>query len=306
MARPGGDAPALVMLAAGMAKRYGGPKPLAPVGLHGEALVDVAASDAMAAGFGEIVVVLGPHSGPAIAYHLARSWPPSVPVSVAEQTVPLGTAHAALCARRAVGDRPFALVNADDVYGTAALAELCAHLRAGEDHANVLYRLEHTVLTDDPVTRAACTVTPDGWLAAMVERKHVHRDGDGGFVADDGKEPAALAPDTLVSVNLWGIQPALWPVLVAAVTAVHPAVGPDGTVTGDLAGDEEVLLPEVVGAMVEGRAPDGSAPQRVRALRTDGRCIGVTHAEDLAVARTELALMVGTGERAERLWSGPG
>ena len=104
------DAPVLVMLAAGMAKRYGGPKPLAPVGLHGEALVDIVASDAVAAGFGEIVVVLGPHSGPAISYHLARSWPSWVRVSLAEQPVPLGTAHAALCARRQVGERAFALV----------------------------------------------------------------------------------------------------------------------------------------------------------------------------------------------------
>ena len=305
MSGAAGDAPALVMLAAGMAKRYGGPKPLAPVGLHGEALVDVAASDAVAAGFGEIVVVLGPHSGPAIAYHLARTWPASVPVSLAEQPVPLGTAHAALCARRRVGDRPFALVNADDVYGVGPLAELRAHLAHGRDNANVLFHLANTVLTDDPVTRAACTVTADGWLAAMVERKQVRRDGDGTFATGDGKEPARLAPDTLVSVNLWGIQPTLWPVLEAAVNAVHPAVGPDGSIEGELSSDDEVLLPEVVGSMVTGSAPGGLDPQRVRALETEGRCIGVTHAEDLPVARTELALMVGEGLRAERLWAGP-
>ena len=64
----GGTArPVLVMLAAGMAKRYGGCKPLAPVGLHGEAVIDLNASDARRAGFGEIVLVLGPLSGPASA-----------------------------------------------------------------------------------------------------------------------------------------------------------------------------------------------------------------------------------------------
>src|SRR5579872_7179898 len=116
------QSPALVMLAAGMATRYGGGcKPLAPVGQHGEAVIDLNASDALSAGFGGVVVVLGPHSGPAIAYHIERCWPRAVDVALAEQTVPLGTAHATLCARLDVGQRRFALVNADDVYGVEAL-----------------------------------------------------------------------------------------------------------------------------------------------------------------------------------------
>ena len=49
-----------MVLAAGMAKRYGGCKPLAPVGLHGEAVIDLIAGDAVAAGFGDVVLVLGP------------------------------------------------------------------------------------------------------------------------------------------------------------------------------------------------------------------------------------------------------
>ena len=42
--------PTLVMLAAGMAKRYGGCKPLAPLGVHGEAIIDLTASDALRSG----------------------------------------------------------------------------------------------------------------------------------------------------------------------------------------------------------------------------------------------------------------
>jgi CTP:molybdopterin cytidylyltransferase MocA len=62
--------PALVILAAGRARRYGGCKPLAPVGPRGEAVIDLVASDALAAGFGSIVLVLGPATGPAIRYHV--------------------------------------------------------------------------------------------------------------------------------------------------------------------------------------------------------------------------------------------
>ena len=45
----GGAGLSLVILAAGRARRYGGCKPLAPVGTHGEAVIDLVASDAVAA-----------------------------------------------------------------------------------------------------------------------------------------------------------------------------------------------------------------------------------------------------------------
>ena len=301
------QSPALVMLAAGMATRYGGGcKPLAPVGQHGEAVIDLNASDALSAGFGRVVVVLGPHSGPAIAYHIERCWPPAVDVALAEQTVPLGTAHATLCARPHVGQRRFALVNADDVYGVEALATLCRHLEETEEHANVAYRLTDTIVSDDPVTRGTAIAGPDGLLAEMVERKKVSRQRDGTFVSADGKEPARLDPGTPVSVNLWGFQPGIWPLIEAAVRATHPAVAPDGTIQGDLDDEDEVLLPEVIGAMVRGEHPGLERPQPVRVLSAPGRAVGVTHQEDLPLVRTELAEMVGEGIREARLWTAVG
>ncbi len=63
MSGTGGADPVLVILAAGRAKRYGGCKPLAPVGPHGEAVIDLVASDALAAGFSAVVLVLGPSTG---------------------------------------------------------------------------------------------------------------------------------------------------------------------------------------------------------------------------------------------------
>ncbi len=100
-----GVAPPLVVLAAGMARRYGGCKPLAPIGLHGEAVIDLLVSDALSAGFGQIILVVHPETGPAIKYHIERCWPTSVEVSFAEQRLPLGTVHAVLAARTAAGNR---------------------------------------------------------------------------------------------------------------------------------------------------------------------------------------------------------
>jgi UTP-glucose-1-phosphate uridylyltransferase len=299
-----GNRPVLVVLAAGMAKRYGGCKPLAPLGLHGEAVIDLIAGDAIAAGFGDIVLVLGPQTGPAIRYHVGRCFPSRLDVSFTEQRVPLGTAHAVLCARKYVGDGSFAVVNADDVYGAPAMALLAGHLSESDDHAIVAYRLGDTIVADAPVTRGTCAVGPDGHLLRLVERRGVARRPDGAFDVGDGLEPAVLPSDTPVSMNLWGFQPSIWPVLQTSVLSAHPSVTPDGAVPDPSAldSDAEVLLPEVVGDMIAGRTGDGGGSAAVRVLVGPGRCIGVTHADDLPVVRNELALMVAQGLRPEGPW----
>ncbi len=294
-----GGKPVLVVLAAGMAKRFGGGcKPLAPLGLHGEAVIDLNAGDALRGGFGPVVLVLGPQTGPAIEYHVRRIWPERVEVGFALQPVALGTAHAVLCARSLVGDRPFAVINADDVYGTPAFETLAGHLAGGTGHALVGYPLADTVVTDDPVTRGTCEVDAGGSLVRMAERKLVSRQPDGTFRSADGREPADLDPATPVSMNLWGLLPSVWPVLEEAVLGTHPEVAPDGTLGSPPASTTEVLLPEVIGNLADsGRA-------EVRVLPGSGRCVGVTHYDDLPATRAELALMVAEGQRRETPWEG--
>ncbi len=317
--------PAVVVLAGGQAQRYRGCKPLAPVGLHGEAVIDLTASDARAAGFGGIVLVLGPQTASAITYHVRRCWPSSVPVTFAVQQVPLGTAHALLCARESLPEGPFAVVNADDVYGVPALEVLAQQLsgstvnprsqaetdtpdtpRGGADHALVAFAMRDTIVTSEPVTRGTCVVGGNRNLAAIVERRKVTMHSDGSFSSHDGLEPVEIPGDTLVSVNLWGFAASVWPVLEAAVVATHRGVAPDGSVRDSAAVDPEVevLLPEVIGELVAGRAPGGGPAQSVRVLDGPGRCLGVTHSEDLPIVRSELAAMVGQGLRPEGIWGG--
>lgn len=289
------------MLAAGMAKRYGGCKPLAPLGVHGEAIIDLTASDALGAGFGRIVLVVGPSTSPALRYHVRRSWPSWVDAASAEQPVPLGTAHAVLCARDLVGDGPFAVVNSDDVYGVAALNLLADTLATG---ANVMvaFALEQTVLTGEPVTRGVCMTDGAGKLTGLAERRKVARHEDGTFTAGDGLEPARLDAEALVSMNLWGFQPGIWGLLEEAVTRAHPEIAPDGSMIDAgvaLANEDETLLPEVVGDAVR------AGSLEVALLAGPGRCVGVTHADDLPIARKAIARMVGRGERAEWLWRRP-
>jgi len=283
---PGGDRPlALVILAAGRAKRYGGCKPLAPVGPRGEAVLDLVASDALAAGFDTIVVVLGPGTGPAIRYHVEQTWPDAVDVRFATQPAPLGTVNAVLCASEQVTGLPYAVGNADDVYGRAACAALARHLRTRPDeNALVGYRLADAVVGYAPVTRGICTVGEEGVLLGVDERRQVRATQDGSFVAGDGREPATLSPDSRVSMNLWGFSPAFHAVLQAAMEAAV-----------DASVESEVLLPDVV--------EQSLATTRFTVLPAEGRCVGVTHPDDLSLVQDELNRQVGAGERPAGLWS---
>jgi hypothetical protein len=280
----GGAGPALVVLAAGRAKRYGGCKPLAPVGPHGEAVIDLVASDALAAGFGTVVLVLGPSTGPAIRYHVEHTWPGAVDVRFAVQPAPLGTVDAVLSASDHVGDTPYGVGNADDVYGRDACALLAAHLRDhGEVNALVGFRLADAVIGFSPVTRGVCEVDADGMLLRVVERRQVRATPQGGFVADDGREPATLSADTRVSMNLWGFTPAFHKTLQAAMEAAV-----------DASEEAEVLLPEVVAQSLSSTS--------FAVLPAAGRCVGVTHPDDLSLVQAELNRQVAAGERPAGLW----
>ncbi len=275
---------ALVVLAAGRARRYGGCKPLAPVGPHGEAVIDLVASDALDAGFDTIVLVLGPSTGPAIRYHVEHTWPSAVDVHFAVQPSPRGTVDAVLSASDHVGDTPYGVGNADDIYGREACALLAGHLRAhGDLNALVGYRLADAVIGFSPVTRGICRVGADGELLGVDERRQVTATPIGGFTAADGREPATLSPDARVSMNLWGFTPGFHKLLHAAMDAADGA-----------SEESEVLLPEVVAQSL----PSSS----FTVLPAQGRCIGVTHPDDLSLVQEELNRQVSAGERPAGLW----
>lgn len=298
------DAPALVVLAAGMARRYGGCKPLAPIGPKGEAVLDLLVSDAVRAGFGRIVLVLHPESGPAIRYHVERCWPVAVDVAFAEQRLPLGTVHAVLAAESALEPGcAFGVSNADDVYGQAAMTMLVDQLHSNStEHVLVGFALHSTVATADPVTRGICGVGSDGLLVSLDERRQVHRTDDPHvFASDDGLQPGELASDLPASVNLWGFQSGIWDVLHAAMDAsgLDEQVLLASLSAGGAVPKAEVLLPEVVSTMVA----DG-AGLPVRVLSTDAELFGVTHAADLPIVSAQLARQMAFGVRPAATWMG--
>jgi hypothetical protein len=276
--------PTLVILAAGRARRYGGLKQLAPIGMHGEGVIDLIASDAFAAGFGDVVIVINPETGPRIIDHVARFWPSDHHVSFAIQENLRGTVDAVLCAMPYLSTTiPFGISNADDLYGRDAMMQLGRHLLSSRNNCLIGFQLDRALVGDLPVSRGTCNVV-NGHLTEIVERRNVQATLDG-FLADDGELPAVLSPEAIVSMNLWGFQPGIWPLMKTAVEE-H-----------DFSDSPEVLLPVFVGDIL------GHTPMRFDVLRTSSRCIGVTHAEDLPLAQILVRQDIESGLRPEFAFS---
>jgi len=184
---------------------------------------------------------------------------------------PWGTAHALLCCLGTV-DAPFAVINADDYYGVDAFAKIYNYLKNLTDnqetaYAMVGYRIKNTVTEQGTVSRGVCTYE-DGMLTQIVERTKigVHEGGDIYFLEDGVEYP--LDPDTLVSMNLWGLTPAY----LEECKARFPKFLDENLPKNPM--KCEFLLPTVVSDLLtEGKAT-------VRVLDSKDKWHGVTYKED--------------------------
>ena len=217
--------PTLLVLAAGMGSRYGGLKQLDPVGPQNRTILDYSVIDAIRNNFGKIVFVIrrsfdeefrnrfganmfGKDVDIRYVYQELDKLPDGFSVPQGREK-PWGTNHAVLMAANEINE-PFAIINADDFYGTDAFRVMSEHLRKLEGsegkYCMVGYRLENTLSENGSVSRGVCKVDTNGMLIGMDERTSIARTPDGIFYTDnEGQHP--LPPDATVSMNLFGFTP---------------------------------------------------------------------------------------------------
>ena len=218
--------PELVIMAAGMGSRYGGLKQIDRVDDNGHIIIDYSIYDAIRAGFRDVTFiikkeiekdfreVMDPHlAGKDINVKYVFQEIDKLPAgySVPEgRRKPWGTGHALLCCLGTV-DAPFAVINADDYYGANAFKKIYDFLKNTNDEgkyhfAMVGYKIANTVTEQGTVSRGICQSDENGMLTEIVERTKIGTT-DGRIWYTEGDESFDLAPDTLVSMNLWGFTP---------------------------------------------------------------------------------------------------
>lgn len=222
----------LVILAAGLSTRYGGNKQLAPVGPNGEVLLDYAVFDAVRAGFTDVTFVIRRDMEHEFRNHVAERVEQRVELDFAYQELdnlpagrsvppgrskPWGTAHAILAARASV-DTPFVVINADDFYGASAyglLFEFLSQPQSGRIpvFAMIGYTLAQNLSEFGGVSRGICECNENGFVEEIVEVKRIERSaGKISGVTIEG-EPYPLSGRETTSMNIWGLTPAVFPLL---------------------------------------------------------------------------------------------
>lgn len=296
----------LVIMAAGLASRYGGAKQIEKVGPGGEILMEYTIHDAQRAGFDRFVIILQPQmledfrtvcgerlEGKAHVDYAFQSFDAlpdwfTVPEGRAK---PYGTVPAVLSGKDVITGK-FAVVNADDYYGPGAFALMYEALEKLPETGRgcmVAYKLRNTVSDFGTVTRGVCRID-GGEMTAVKETFKIGKAPDGSIRSfADSEEGVALDGESPVSMNFWGFTP--W-ALDEMETYFH-------TFLRSEAGRElksECLLPTMVGDMLR----EGS--MHVDAYTTEEAWFGMTYHEDRATTAAMLRKLTADGMYPETLY----
>ena len=215
--------PTLFVLAAGMGSRYGGLKQLDGLGPNGETIMDYSIYDAVRSGFGKVVFVIRKDFEADFREKILSKYEGHVPVEVVFQSVdklpfgytcpegrtkPWGTVQAVLMAKEVIME-PFAVINADDFYGRESFEVISRWLEKAtgrRQYAMVGYHVGNTLSESGTVSRGICEKNEFNRLVKVVESKTIEPK-DGKIIYTDEAGVHELAPETPVSMNMWGFTP---------------------------------------------------------------------------------------------------
>ena len=295
--------PTLLILAAGMASRYGSMKQVQGFGPSGETIMDYSIYDAIRAGFGKVVFIIRKD----FADDFKARFEPKLKGKIktdyvyqemdsflgdlkapADRTKPWGTGHAVLCAMHAIHE-PFAVINADDFYGLRSYQLLGQHLSQPQAaYAMAGFRLANTLSEFGSVSRGICELDADGWLQRVVEHTKIERSQQGAISQEAEGGPHNLTGEEVVSMNFWGLQPTIFSELESQFRTF---------LNSNPGGKGELYIPSVLDRVIrEGRG-------RVQVLTSPESWFGVTYPDDKPRVVEEVRQRIAAGQYPEQLWT---
>lgn len=296
--------PTLMILAAGMASRYGSMKQTEGFGPHGETIMDYSIYDAIRAGFGKVVFIIRKD----FAENFKATFEPKLKGKIkteyvfqemdsftegftvpSERSKPWGTAHAVLCAKDVV-DEPFAVINADDFYGRNAFEKAYEFLTKECDEKSyslIGYELNKTLSEHGTVSRGVCDVDDNGNLLTITERTKIYKEGTDINFEDNG-EKKKVAFDSKVSMNFWCFHSS---VFVLTEKLFHQFL------TDHISEPKsEFFIPIVADHFI--KEEEGV----IKVITTSSQWFGVTYKEDAPVVAKSLQQLIDKGDYPQSLW----
>ncbi len=297
--------PTLVILAAGMASRYGSMKQVQGFGPGNETIMDYSIYDAIRAGFGKVVFIIRKDFFEEFKKIFEPKLKNRIPVDYvfqemdafmngfevpAGRTKPWGTAHAVLCATDAVKE-PFAVINADDFYGRDAFIK--AHDFLVKDCSDKLYciigyELNKTLSEHGSVSRGVCEADKDGFLVTINERTNIYKE-DGRIMYEENGQRQEVSSASKVSMNFWCFDISVFGL---SVKMFHDFLEKN---ISNL--KSEFFIPIIGDQFIK------KGLGKIKVIPTSSQWFGVTYKEDAPGVERSLNGLIKKGEYPEKLWS---
>lgn len=297
--------PTLVILAAGMASRYGSMKQVQAFGPSGETIMDYSIYDAIQSGFGKIIFIIRKEFAEQFESSFNKKLENKIAVEYVYQDLnkfvgdkpiakdrvkPWGTAHALLCCKGKINE-PFAIINADDFYGADAFNKAYDFLttECSDKIFGILgYTLSNTLSENGSVSRGVCEVDDKGNLITINERTKIFRENNSIVYEDDlGKHP--LSENAKVSMNYMCFAPNVIDLCEVEFQLFLDKQGHDLK--------SEFFLPNISNKYLQHNIGV------IKIISTSAKWFGVTYKEDAPQVLQSIALMVSAGNYPNNLWT---
>lgn len=297
--------PTLLILAAGMASRYGSMKQVDGFGPNGETIIDYSIYDAIKAGFGKVSFIIREEfadnfkaifepklKGRIETDYVFQSFdlkPFGIDKTI-ERAKPWGTAHAVLAARNQINE-PFCVINADDFYGYDSFKKMADFLTtevADDKYSLIGYQIDKTLSEYGSVSRGVCKVDESGNMVEINERTQVYFK-DGGVVYEEGGVETPLSTDTRVSMNFWGFTPAVFDQSEEMFREFVDA--------NENNPKSEFFIPLVADKLIKSKIAS------FKVIPTASKWFGVTYKEDKPIVQKCISDLVNSGVYPENLWA---
>jgi len=297
--------PTLLILAAGMASRYGSMKQTEGFGPDGETIMDYSIYNAIRAGFGKVVFIIRKDFAENFKEVFEPKLKGRIEVDYVYQeledfvdkihmpegrTKPWGTGHALLCAKEKVKE-PFAVINADDFYGKDSFEKAADFLinKCDENTSAIIgYKLINTLSEHGTVSRGVCEVDENNLLTVINERIKIYKKEDD-VVFEDGSNLTVLKEDTNVSMNFWCFHPSVFNI-TEKLFAEFPKNNMENI-------KSEFFIPYIADFILK------NPNSKILVIPTSSQWFGVTYKEDAAGVKESLYKLIEAGEYPDRLWA---
>jgi len=296
--------PTLVILAAGMASRYGAMKQVEGFGPNGETIMDYSIYDAIKCGFGKVVFIIREDFAdsfksifePKLAgkietvyvYQKLTSFVGDRTIP-ADRTKPWGTAHALLCCKDVLKE-PFAVINADDFYGNDGFAKAAEFINTKVSdslYALIGYSLVNTLSENGSVSRGVCKIDESGNLVGIDERTKIYTK-DEEIVFEEDEVTSVLPPDTKVSMNFYCFGSSFIPFAEKLFdTFLDEQINIPKS---------EFFIPKTADAFIK------KGLGSIEVIGTDAKWFGVTYKEDAEGVKQSVRNLVESGQYPSNLW----